>query len=580
MGTGILIQFLTGRYHANPWNHQVNEGIAEYPPSPWRILRALVAAYYRLVSPPPQEDLCQLVTSLAQYLPNYILPEYTTGHTRHYMPIWKEGKVTTTKVFDSFVVFPGGAFSLDAVVKVVWQDLELNQKDKALLALLCREVNYLGRAESWVEMQVIDNDIDGKNIADICNAFPAQKGKQLNLEHERVKVLVPLSALEMQGFLAAVAILPQPKKGKTTWKVPTDILSALSLDINNLHSQGWNGIPGARWVTYILQTPSRFIAQQPTEVDFLEQNKQPNFARFALASNVLPSVKEAVSLGERFRQALMAWSRDSLDRPAIVFSGRKPLNDIQSKNDDIESKSELNNSNNYLEGHQHAWYLPSVNHQGKIDHVVVYAASGFDYSQAVPALKNLSKIWGSEGFDIQTVLVNLGQVEDYATNNWQLDAKYTVVGQSRFWRSLTPMVLPRYPKCYRNGVKKFLTNTDFQIDGPEDQALRLLKNLKHLFIPTDCVKQALGTWLCLNAPDGSLIVKVRCCEQGVTQFRWQTFQRCRYHGDGRKSSQRGYWLEIEFASSRYGPIALGYAAHFGLGVFVPLSPINDVHLEV
>ena len=35
-----------GRYHANPWDRAVNEGASEWPPSPWRILRALVATWY------------------------------------------------------------------------------------------------------------------------------------------------------------------------------------------------------------------------------------------------------------------------------------------------------------------------------------------------------------------------------------------------------------------------------------------------------------------------------------------------------------------------------------------------------
>ena len=47
----ISLHFLTGRFHATPWGHHVNEGVAEWPPSPWRLLRALMATFYR-VSPP------------------------------------------------------------------------------------------------------------------------------------------------------------------------------------------------------------------------------------------------------------------------------------------------------------------------------------------------------------------------------------------------------------------------------------------------------------------------------------------------------------------------------------------------
>ena len=46
MGTTLAIRFPLGRYHANPWDRAVNEGETEWPPSPWRLLRALVATWH------------------------------------------------------------------------------------------------------------------------------------------------------------------------------------------------------------------------------------------------------------------------------------------------------------------------------------------------------------------------------------------------------------------------------------------------------------------------------------------------------------------------------------------------------
>jgi len=560
MSVAISIQFLTGRYHATPWNHQVNEGIVEWPPSPWRILRAFVSASYRLPQPPARTELCQLLASLANCLPKYVVPERTIAHTRHYMPIWKEGKATTTKVFDTFIVLPGGTLSPHAVVKVVWQDVQLNQPQLNLLKQLCRQVTYLGRAESWVEMQVIDDIVLLNNSAAECNAIPAQWEDKLESHQEQVKVLVALTDQELEGFKAAISVVPKPKKGKGKWKVPADILEVLELDIGNLHREGWNGIPGSRWETYIIKyQPKSFYPKLNYSSSI--NSKLPNFARFAIVSNVLPNITKAVSLGERFRQALMAWSKDKSEIPASVFSGRKPNTDIQ----------RTDGGGIYLKGQQHAWYLPEINRQGKIDHVVVYAAGGFDSEQAVYALKNLPQIWGNEGFDLQTVLVSLGKIEDYATDPRQQDGRYLVIGNTRKWRSLTPMVLPRYPKCYSNGQKKFIPNTEFQLDGPEDQALKLLACLEYLSIPDNCTKEAQGEWLCLKSPDNTPLVKVRRCNSGITQYGWQMFQRHRYHGHGHKSLDNGYWLEIEFIQEKQGPIALGYAAHFGLGVFVPIE---------
>ena len=36
----IKLTFPGGRYHATPWGRHVNEGVPEWPPSPWRLLRA------------------------------------------------------------------------------------------------------------------------------------------------------------------------------------------------------------------------------------------------------------------------------------------------------------------------------------------------------------------------------------------------------------------------------------------------------------------------------------------------------------------------------------------------------------
>jgi len=42
----LAFHFPGGRYHATPWGHQVNEGLVEWPPSPWRLLRALLSCGY------------------------------------------------------------------------------------------------------------------------------------------------------------------------------------------------------------------------------------------------------------------------------------------------------------------------------------------------------------------------------------------------------------------------------------------------------------------------------------------------------------------------------------------------------
>ena len=53
------------------------------------------------------------------------------------------------------------------------------------------------------------------------------------------------------------------------------------------------------------------------------------------------------------------------------------------------------------------------------------------------------------------------------------------------------------------------------------------------------------------------------------ETRWLAFRRERNNGDGRRAGGMGYGFRIEFPEPVKGPIALGYGAHFGLGLFVP-----------
>jgi len=46
----IELAFLNGRFHATPWGRHVNEGAPEWPPSPYRLVRALYDTWKRNAS--------------------------------------------------------------------------------------------------------------------------------------------------------------------------------------------------------------------------------------------------------------------------------------------------------------------------------------------------------------------------------------------------------------------------------------------------------------------------------------------------------------------------------------------------
>src|SRR5262245_34507239 len=92
----IELRFPGGHYHATPFGHHVNEGLVEWPPSPWRLLRALISTGFTRLgwSEVPLAGR-MLVEQLAAQLPTYVLPPATIAHSRHYMPLGLLDQKTT-----------------------------------------------------------------------------------------------------------------------------------------------------------------------------------------------------------------------------------------------------------------------------------------------------------------------------------------------------------------------------------------------------------------------------------------------------------------------------------------------------
>ena len=156
MATTLAIRFPLGRYHATPWDRSVNEGTTEWPPSPWRLLRALVATWYTRWPELPAPDLDALLDSLGD-LPSYRTPPTRPGHTRHYLPDLdhKKGEPGGTDLtLDPFLSVPRSNELL-----VSWDaDLPAGQRDT--LAKLAELLPYLGRADSICEARLLDSAPD------------------------------------------------------------------------------------------------------------------------------------------------------------------------------------------------------------------------------------------------------------------------------------------------------------------------------------------------------------------------------------------------------------------------------------
>ena len=185
----LVFRFPAGRYHGTPWGRNVNEADVAWPPESWRLLRALIAAYWRKGDRARwfKEDLARLIDALAETLPLYHLPTGSIhAHTRHYMPVGKldKGREKTTLVFDAFV-----RLRKDATIVASWPTVILDADLFAFAADLASAIGYLGRAESWTECKAVA-DWHGE-----ANCRPADS----EFTGEPVRLLAPLSPAAVRG---------------------------------------------------------------------------------------------------------------------------------------------------------------------------------------------------------------------------------------------------------------------------------------------------------------------------------------------------------------------------------------------
>ncbi len=160
----IEMRFPAGKYHATPWNRQVNEGAVEWPPSPWRILRALISTWYHKLQAEIEEDTIRRIVEKLSAYPQYNLPQASLGHTRHYMPLYRDA---TTMVIDTFA-----AIESKSRLLIKWPQVDLTDEERFALSMLLDRMGYLGRAESWIEARLVEGSLDQANCIPL-NEDPA-----------------------------------------------------------------------------------------------------------------------------------------------------------------------------------------------------------------------------------------------------------------------------------------------------------------------------------------------------------------------------------------------------------------------
>jgi CRISPR-associated protein Csb2 len=205
MGTVVSVRFPLGRYHATPWDRSVNEGAVEWPPSPWRILRALVSTWYTRWPELPAPVLDGLLQALGDP-PAYWTASTKPGHTRHYLPDLAHRSGVpggTDKALDPFLSLSQKA---ESHLLIRWE-ADLTGEQREVLGKLVELVPYLGRAEAVCEMSLLDGDVS----LDDTWWRPGGRG------NDKVRLLAPVTPVRRPVLeLGTVTV----RKGRRT--VPPD----------------------------------------------------------------------------------------------------------------------------------------------------------------------------------------------------------------------------------------------------------------------------------------------------------------------------------------------------------------------
>ncbi len=388
---GLALTFDLGRYHANPWGTHVNEGASEWPPSPWRILRALYSVArtnMELEDDRDQVDAAILGLAAAQP-PVYELPPVAAAHTRHYMPSAKYSTAQPGEARDRVL---DGFLALDPRDEVrVWWEIDLDDGCQRALERAAERLGYLGRSESVCSARAIVGPGPQRASAVPVEdqwAAPAAEGSEL------VDLLAPR---------------------------PEASLDELSISVTRMRKARRLLPQGARRVPYLVTR-----AQPPTR-SVIRKTTPPDIALFRLDSPHRPGLADAVAIGQLMRSALQSTFGEAGDGGASrTFSGRTG----------VERRRDQ---------HSHAHFLSLPDRDGRrVDRIVVWAPEGFGPAE-VSALAGLRRLW-MHGLpaSLDVALAALGRSESAHLPE--------LMGPSLRWRSLTPFGLVRHPKRRRGGV--------------------------------------------------------------------------------------------------------------------------------
>jgi CRISPR-associated protein Csb2 len=394
--TTIRLRFPASRYHATPWGRHVNEGVAEWPPSPYRLLRALYDAWKRKCAELPEAAVESVLRALAASEPRFLLPPAIASHTRSYLRSDSQDPTDKNLVFDGFLAFNRGAACC-----IFWPELHLSEEQSATLGVLLRNLNYLGRSESWVDA-ALDSEPGG-------GEYPCD----------------PVDLSECGGEVTPVACVvpPSEHKSKRPW------LDALTFTTAEMIKKKRSAPPLLRSTRYAL--PEDSVRSRATP-KLHRQNPNVAAVLLGMSATVLPLVTQTIEVAEQIRSRLMGTHRvrqgGDATRVSRLFSGK-------------------GESGGKRLDHGHLYILPLGNARGRIDRVLLLSRHARFQPDELDAVRGVRELYQSdERGKVRCVVTWQGEIERGAIADLNLTTDVV---------SATPFVTVRHMRHGRD-LARFL----------------------------------------------------------------------------------------------------------------------------
>lgn len=379
----VDVTYPFGYVHATPWGTHVNEGAVEWPPSPWRVLRALIATWHTRF-PDLDGEIVQRLLGLLAAPPAIRVAPRCEASVRSYLPdeSYRSGAASpsTDLVVDAFAaVAPGAGISYR------W-DVDLDDHARRALGELVGGLPYLGRAESVCEASVRFEDDEGDGWL-----LPAG-----DVNGSGRRTLVPRSPLD---------------------------LDAVCVSISAMRAEGRLQPLGAEWVRYDVEPPVRPMPR----IERHGGSTEVRAVRFALRARAPVSVRRSLVVAERMRKATMSqYGQLAAGGSTAAFVGRDATGEK-------------------LLGNRHAHWLPlDVDGDKLLDTLVVWVPDGVGAREvaALGAVRRLQFHGGDGMGSVDRIAVALERV---GTNLGEVGIP-KLTGRGRSWRSATPFLPQRHAK--------------------------------------------------------------------------------------------------------------------------------------